>query len=72
MRPVVLEVAKIYVHELGEKATFKDLIREGGDFAVDYFESVIFPVPPTHLAQLEVLADGVESMVTPCLRTFWP
>jgi hypothetical protein len=38
IRPVVVKVAKIHVHELGNKAIFKDLIREGGDFAVDYFE----------------------------------
>jgi hypothetical protein len=47
MRSTVVEVAKAHVRELGEKAAFKDLIREGGDFAVQYFESVIFPAPPT-------------------------
>ena len=45
MRPTVLEVAKVHVRELGEKAGFKDLIREGGDFAVQYFEIVIYSAP---------------------------
>jgi hypothetical protein len=42
MRYAVVEVAKVHTIELGEKAVFKDLIREGGDSAVQYFESVIF------------------------------
>jgi hypothetical protein len=46
MRSTVLEVAKAHVRELGEKAAFKDLIREGGDFAVQYFVNVFFPAPP--------------------------
>ena len=46
MRPAVVEVAKAHVRELSKKATFKDLIREGGDFAVDCFESVMSLVPP--------------------------
>jgi hypothetical protein len=46
MRSTVLEVAKAHVRELSEKAAFKDLIREGGDFAVQYFESVVFSAPP--------------------------
>lgn len=41
MRSAVVEVAKAHVRELGKKEIFKDLIREGGDFAVDYFESVL-------------------------------
>jgi len=45
MRSAVVEVAKVHTIELGKKAIFKDLIREGGDFAVQYFESVIFPAP---------------------------
>ncbi|KAF2187414.1 hypothetical protein K469DRAFT_489988, partial [Zopfia rhizophila CBS 207.26] len=45
MRAAVVEVASVHVHELGMKAIFKDLIREGGDFAVEYFESTIFPEP---------------------------
>ncbi|KAH7381197.1 hypothetical protein DE146DRAFT_278733 [Phaeosphaeria sp. MPI-PUGE-AT-0046c] len=47
MRSAVVEVAKEHVRELGTKVEFKDLIREGGDFAVEYFESVVFPAPPT-------------------------
>ncbi|KAF2006466.1 hypothetical protein P154DRAFT_422103 [Amniculicola lignicola CBS 123094] len=46
MRSAVVEVAKEHVRELGKKVVFKDLIHEGGDFAVDYFESVVFPAPP--------------------------
>ncbi|KAL5370866.1 hypothetical protein PMIN02_013007 [Paraphaeosphaeria minitans] len=49
MRSAVVEVAKNYVRELGKKVVFKDLIHEGGDFAVDYFESVVFPAPPAVL-----------------------
>ncbi|KAF1952619.1 hypothetical protein CC80DRAFT_422155, partial [Byssothecium circinans] len=45
MRSAVVEVAKNHVRELGKKAVFTDLIREGGDFAVDYFKSVVFPAP---------------------------
>jgi len=47
MRAAVVEVASVRIHELGMKAIFKDLIREGGDFAVEYFESTIFPEPPS-------------------------
>jgi hypothetical protein len=49
MRSAVVEVAKDHVRELGKMVLFKDLIREGGDFAV-YFESVVFPVPPAVLS----------------------
>jgi hypothetical protein len=47
MRSAVVEVARDHVIELGKKVVFKDLIREGGDFVVQYFESVVFPGPPT-------------------------
>ncbi|KAH9873079.1 hypothetical protein J1614_005476 [Plenodomus biglobosus] len=46
MRSAVVEVAKVHVKKLGKKAVFKDLIHEGGDFTVQYFESVIFPATP--------------------------
>jgi hypothetical protein len=46
MRFAVVKIAKDHVRELGKKVAFKDLIHEGGDFAVDYFESVVFPAPP--------------------------
>ncbi|EUC27104.1 hypothetical protein COCCADRAFT_42063 [Bipolaris zeicola 26-R-13] len=46
MRSAVVEIAKVHVKALGSKDIFKNLIREGGDFAVQYFESVIFPPPP--------------------------
>ncbi|KAH5618969.1 hypothetical protein HBI23_245950 [Parastagonospora nodorum] len=46
MRSAVVKVAKDHVKELGGKAVFKNLIHEGGDFVVQYFESVIFPAPP--------------------------
>ena len=47
MRSAVVEVAKDHVSELGKKVAFKDLIYDGGDFAVQYFESVVFPAPST-------------------------
>lgn len=50
MRSAVVEVAKDHVRELGKMVLFKDLLREGGDFAVDYFESVVFPAPPAVLS----------------------
>jgi hypothetical protein len=43
MRSAVVEIAKNHVKELGKKVVFKDLIHEGGDFTVDYFESIVFP-----------------------------
>lgn len=52
MRSAVVEVAKVHVRELGSKDVFKDLIREGGDFAVQYYESVIFPPPPADSSNL--------------------
>jgi hypothetical protein len=45
MRSVVLKVAKIHAGELSKMSIFKDLIREGGDFAVQYFESIISRTP---------------------------
>jgi hypothetical protein len=46
MRNAIVEVAKDHARELGKNAVFKDLIHEGGDFVVQYFESVVFPAPP--------------------------
>jgi hypothetical protein len=46
MRSAVVKVAKNHVGKLGKNVTFKDLIYEGGDFAVDYFENVVLPAPP--------------------------
>lgn len=46
MRSAVVEVAKAHVKELGRKSVFKDLIREGCDFAVQFFESVVYSAPP--------------------------
>ncbi|KAF2002433.1 hypothetical protein P154DRAFT_462410 [Amniculicola lignicola CBS 123094] len=45
MRSAVIEVARVHVRELGKKAIFKDLIREGGEFAVDFFESITYGEP---------------------------
>jgi hypothetical protein len=42
MKDAVVRVAKQHARELAEKDIFKDLIREGGDFPVDYLESLIF------------------------------
>ena len=41
MRSAVVEVAKTHIVDLRKKATFKDLMHEGGDFAVDLFEAVV-------------------------------
>ena len=38
MRAIVGELAGDHAHELGKKDIFKDLIREGGDFAVENLE----------------------------------
>ncbi|OCK74090.1 hypothetical protein K432DRAFT_410158 [Lepidopterella palustris CBS 459.81] len=38
MRSTVVEAAATYVRKLGTKGIFKDLIREGRDFAVDYIQ----------------------------------
>lgn len=46
MRSAVIEVATEHVGELGRKTLFKDLIREGGDYPVDYFTNVVFPQRP--------------------------
>jgi hypothetical protein len=45
MRSAVVKVAKDHARELGKKAIFKDLIHEGGDFAVDFFESIMYQEP---------------------------
>jgi hypothetical protein len=45
MRSAVVEVARVHASELCCKAIFKELIREGGDFAVDFFESITLPRP---------------------------
>lgn len=57
MRSAVVEVAKVHIHELGKKASFKNLIRNCGGFAVDLFESVIFPVPPA-VSSTSVMSTG--------------
>ena len=50
MRSAVVEVTRNHVRGLGKKVVFKDLIHKGGDYAVDYFESVVFPAPPAILS----------------------
>lgn len=40
MRPTVVEVATAHARELGEKKIFKELLQEGGDFAVDYVDAL--------------------------------
>ncbi|KAJ6276571.1 hypothetical protein J3E71DRAFT_187155 [Bipolaris maydis] len=52
MRSAVVEIAKVHVKELISKDIFKDLIREGGDFAVEYFESVVSPPAPATFSAL--------------------
>ncbi|USP81613.1 hypothetical protein yc1106_08887 [Curvularia clavata] len=45
MRSAVVEIAKVHAKELVKKPAFTDLIHNGGDFAVQYFESVVSLVP---------------------------
>ena len=59
MRSAVVEVAKAHVKELGRKAVFKNLIHEGGDFAVQYFESVIFSAPSAVSSTLRQTGGGL-------------
>ncbi|KAI1532888.1 BTB POZ domain-containing protein [Pyrenophora tritici-repentis] len=59
MRSAVIEVAKAHVKELGRKSVFKDLIHEGGDFAVHYFESVVFSAPPVVSSTLRQPGSGL-------------
>lgn len=40
MRSVILKAAKLHARELGVTSSFQELIREGGDFAVDYVGSI--------------------------------
>jgi hypothetical protein len=40
MQAAVVDVAATHVHDLCAKSGFKDLLREGGDFAVDYLEKL--------------------------------
>ena len=40
MRSVVVNAAANYVHELVFKRAFQDLLRDGGDFVVDYFKEL--------------------------------
>ncbi|KAH7119540.1 hypothetical protein B0J11DRAFT_582072 [Dendryphion nanum] len=40
IRSTVVEVVSVRKLDLGKKAIFKDLIHEGGDFVVDYFERI--------------------------------
>ncbi|KAF2187347.1 hypothetical protein K469DRAFT_570324, partial [Zopfia rhizophila CBS 207.26] len=40
IRSAVVEVAASHVHDLSNKGIFKNLVREGGDFVVDYFENL--------------------------------
>jgi hypothetical protein len=46
LRCAVLETAKHNARELIEEAPFQQLIREGGDFALDFLESIIPHLPP--------------------------
>jgi hypothetical protein len=41
MRAAVVEVAKTHIVDLGKKATLKEPMHEGGDFAVDLFDAVV-------------------------------
>ena len=40
MRLAVLEVATAHARELRDKETFTDLLREGGDFSVEYVDAL--------------------------------
>ena len=40
IRSAVVEIATAHAHELNEKEIFRDLLQDGGDFAVEYTESL--------------------------------
>jgi hypothetical protein len=40
MRSAIVEIAAAHARGLGEKEVFKELLREGGDFAVDYINAL--------------------------------
>ncbi|KAF2193629.1 hypothetical protein K469DRAFT_239450 [Zopfia rhizophila CBS 207.26] len=46
LRSVVVEVAATHAHDLGSNGIFKDLVYEGGDFVVDYFEKLLYIMEP--------------------------
>lgn len=52
MRSAVVEMAKLHVRELVSKDKFKALICEGGDFAFQCLESVVFSSPPATFSTL--------------------
>jgi len=57
MRSAVVEVASMHARELSKKAMFKDLIREGGEFAVDFVESITEST--TYQEPLRISSGGV-------------
>ena len=40
IRSIVVEVAVAHARELGKKEIFKDLLKEGGDFVVEYTDAL--------------------------------
>ncbi|KAF2676859.1 hypothetical protein K458DRAFT_396581 [Lentithecium fluviatile CBS 122367] len=55
MRSAVVEVARAHTYQLGQKAMFRGLVGEGGDFAVDFIfpEPLDVPDDPPHTDQTE-------------------
>lgn len=41
MRSIVVKVAVAHARELSKKETFTDLLKDGGDFAVEYTDALI-------------------------------
>jgi hypothetical protein len=58
MRSAVVEVAKTHIVDFGKKAAFKDLIHQGGDFAVDLFETAVIPAVSNTYHPSSVLFGG--------------
>lgn len=70
MRSAIIDVATEYVSELGRKALYKNLIREGGDFPVDYFTSVVFPQRPANSSTHSQPSDFFGSTLSGTNRTY--
>lgn len=45
MRSAMVEVGRVHARELDKKAVFKELIREGEEFAVEFFKSITYQEP---------------------------
>ena len=41
VRPILVDVAVVHTREIAGEAGFEDLVREGGDFVVDYITRLL-------------------------------